>query len=195
MKVIFLDIDGVLNTNETIDIVDNYYRETGIKKIYIDEFRIEYLRKIVEMTDAKIVLSSSLRWRFKKVGDKCIARTKYAVEFINIFEKYGLFLYDVIPKIENASRQDEIRLWLSYNDSVDNFVILDDESVSLMDFVGTNLIVLNKLSIGEMVRDMRDSTGLCERHVDEAINILNGKKYCKSLLKNKKIKEEKFYVF
>jgi len=190
MKVIFLDIDGVLNTNETIDIVDNYYRETGIKKIYIDEFRIEYLRKIVEMTDAKIVLSSSLRWRFKKVGDKCIARTKYAVEFINIFEKYGLFLYDVIPKIENASRQDEIRLWLSYNDSVDNFVILDDESVSLMDFVGTNLIVLNKLSIGEMVRDMRDSTGLCERHVDEAINILNGKKYCKSLLKNKKIKEE-----
>jgi len=92
MKVIFLDIDGVLNTNETIDIVDNYYRETGIKKIYIDEFRIEYLRKIVEMTDAKIVLSSSLRWRFKKVGDKCIARTKYAVEFINIFEKYGLFL-------------------------------------------------------------------------------------------------------
>ena len=186
MKVIFLDIDGVLNTDETIDRIDDEYLKTGIEKIYIDEFRVEYLKQIVDMTDAKIVLSSSLRWRFKKVGDKCVARTKYASEFLNVFEKYGLFLYDITPNIDNGSRQDEIREWLSLNGNIDNFVILDDETVNLMDFVGNNLVVLNKLPVGQMVRDMKDSTGLCEHHIEEAINILNKRVQCKSLIKNVK---------
>lgn len=48
MKVIFLDIDGVLNTDETIDRIDVEYIKTGIKRIEIDEFRVEYLKQIVE---------------------------------------------------------------------------------------------------------------------------------------------------
>lgn len=44
MKVIFLDIDGVLNTNDTFVNSDI---ETE-KDILIDEFRVEYLRQIVE---------------------------------------------------------------------------------------------------------------------------------------------------
>ena len=187
MKVIFLDIDGVLNTNDTFEKSDM----DCVVDILIDEFRIEYLKKIVEKTDAKIVLSSSLRWRFKKVGNEVIALTDYfAPEFIKILNRYGLALYDVLPIItlengKRALRQDEIKMWLSQNTDVENFVILDDESSFLMDFVGENFIILNRLPIGEMVCDMNDSTGLCEEHIEMAINILNNKEFGKKLKKNK----------
>lgn len=185
MKIIFLDIDGVLNTDETYDRIEYEYRKTGIEGIIIDEFRVGYLKKIVEMTGAKIVLSSSLRWRFKRVGDRCIANNKnYAPYFINIFEKFGLEIYDITPKLNvKCSRQDEIREWLLQNGGVDSFVILDDESVELMDFVGTNLIILNNLPIGEMVRDTRDSIGLGEEHIEQAVEILNKRSYSKKISK------------
>ena len=50
-KVIFLDIDGVLND-------EGEEREKGV---YIDETRVQRLASIVEQTGAEIVLSSS--WR------------------------------------------------------------------------------------------------------------------------------------
>lgn len=189
MKVIFLDIDGVLNTNDTYDRVDNEYQVMKGLKIYIDEFRVEYLRRIVKRTGAKIVLSSSLRWRFKKIGDKCVPLThNFAPNFIDILGKYDLSLYDVTPNIINidgqlVKRQDEIKLWLFQNSNVESFVILDDETTELMDFVGSSLIILNNLPIGEMVCGMKDSIGLCEEHIEKAVDILNCKSYCKKRIR------------
>lgn len=181
MKVIFLDIDGVLNTDETYDRIEQDYRETGIRKILIDEFRVEYLKQIVECTGAKIVLSSSLRCYFEKKEDRVVPSTnKFALEFVNILNKYGLSLYDVTPVLKNSSdvvfqRQDEIKLWLLQHNDVENFVILDDETTFLIDFVGTHLIKLNSLPVGEMVRSTADSIGLGEEHIQQAVDILNCK--------------------
>lgn len=183
--MLFLDIDGVLNTADT--------EEKANSIVYIDEFRVEYLRQIVEVTDAKIVLSSSNRVHFKKVYDKVVPvsdRDCYAPDFINILNKYGLSLYDVVPIIKNVSgkevkRQDEIKRWLLQHDDVESFVILDDETTFLMDFVDTNLIKLNNLPIGEMVCDMRDSIGLGEEHIKLAIDILNNKDMNKKRVRGK----------
>lgn len=54
MKIIFLDIDGVLNTSETLK-----HSHNGI--IGIDPYRVLLLDRIVEATGAEVVLSSS--WR------------------------------------------------------------------------------------------------------------------------------------
>lgn len=143
---------------------------------------------MLRKTGAKIVLSSSLRWRFKKAGNRCVANNEnYAPYFLDIFSKFGLEIYDITPKLDIiCDRQDEIKEWLLLNRDVDSFVILDDESFGLMDFVGTKLIILNKLPIGQMVCDMRDSTGLCEEHIELAVNILNQKNCNKVLIRNKK---------
>lgn len=55
MKVIFLDIDGVLNSR-TYDRKRNWNEQTDI-----DETRLPLIKEIVDATDAKIVLSST--WR------------------------------------------------------------------------------------------------------------------------------------
>ena len=55
-KVIFLDIDGVLNDEST---------KSFKKKIFVEEIRVKRLKDIVQATQAKIVMSSSWRHYFK----------------------------------------------------------------------------------------------------------------------------------
>ena len=57
MKVIFCDVDGVLNNESTSELTPNGYRGVSDKLI-------RNLRKIVDETGAKIVLSSD--WRLLK---------------------------------------------------------------------------------------------------------------------------------
>ena len=90
MKVIFLDIDGVLNTEDTFrKMID------GFLDIEIDEFRVEYLKKIVDATDAKIVLSSSWKIFFVKKNNMIVPLRGKAVQLMNILEKYNLSIYDI----------------------------------------------------------------------------------------------------
>ena len=53
MKVIFLDVDGVLNSQQLFE------KSEDAQLISVDEENIKNLKKIVDATGAKIVLSSS----------------------------------------------------------------------------------------------------------------------------------------
>lgn len=186
MKVIFLDIDGVLNNADT-------YKRSDLSISCIDDFRVEYLKRIVDETGAKIVLTSANKVHFKKYNGKVVPSREssiYAPDFIKILTKHGLTLYDVIPTIRDSLgkevlRQEEIKMWLSLNDDIESFIILDDSTTELMDFVVPNFIILNNIPIGEMLYDMRNSIGLGEEHVELAINILNGKVRNKVFMKSK----------
>lgn len=59
MKVIFLDVDGVLNSNDYIE----YTSKNNVKGILeeIDPKKIDMLKQVLNITGAKIVVSSS--WR------------------------------------------------------------------------------------------------------------------------------------
>ena len=62
MKVIFLDIDGVLNSDEYFDKIENLNVQ-GIER-EIDVNKIKLLKRAVDETKAKVVLTSS--WRYTK---------------------------------------------------------------------------------------------------------------------------------
>ncbi len=175
MKVIFLDIDGVLNTSETFKKRHKEYLKTGIWNIEIDDHRVEKLERIVEKTDAKIVLSSSWRYFGEMKDGKFVPKNEKAEKLIKKLEQYGLHIYDITPVDQYGYRANEINEWLKDKD-VESFVILDDESSFLIEFIGKELIKTSLIEDGEILKNMDDCTGLCEEHVDLAISKLNKEK-------------------
>ena len=119
MKVIFLDVDGVLNSAQ-----DGY--SIRLKT----DSHLKLLQYIVKETGAKIVLSSSWRIGFTPASKNLLVR----------FKEYGLELMDCTPELSGTCRGDEIRKWLNDTDyTVENFVILDDEA-NMAEFAETNLV-------------------------------------------------------
>jgi len=173
MKVIFLDIDGVLNTSETYDKI---YRSKGFLGIYdieIDNFRLEYLKQIIEQTDAKIVLSSSFRYFFAKENNKIIPTNLKSKKVYDLFNRYGIEIYDTTPT-EKQSREEEIEFWLANRDDIESFIIIDDDP-SMFENLLDKLIQTSRVRLNYLMSFMKESFGLCERHIPEIVDRLNKK--------------------
>lgn len=155
MKVIFLDVDGVLNSDEYIKgtIKSNIQ---GIEK-HVDVEKIKLLRQAIDQTNAKVVLTSS--WRL----------TKMAQELIKLLITYGIYA-DSTPYIRNE-RGLEIKQWLADNQNVEDFVILDDE---IFDSYDEGLMKkLVKISNGNW---HNFGEGLLPKDIDEIIKRLGRNK-------------------
>ena len=108
MKVVFLDIDGVLNN---ISLLYHYGFD------YIDRDMVVLFANIIKRTGAKIVLSST--WRLDDTSREIVSR---------ILADYGLDVFDKTPKIEGSPRSEEISSWLDEHPDVLRYAILDDNS-------------------------------------------------------------------
>ena len=106
MKVIFLDVDGVLNSSQ-----DGFNIKLETRK------HLVLLKQLVDETGAEIVLSSS--WR---IYDKTRVFIKKKLE------EYEIALIGVTPDT-GESKGKEIKKWLDETPySIESFVILDDDS-------------------------------------------------------------------
>lgn len=156
MKVLFLDIDGVLNSR-------GYDRKRDwTKQDDIDETRLPLLKEIVDSTGAKIVLSSTWRQHWDKTDAKCDEDGAY----INgLFAAHGLRIYDKTPYLGiSASRREEVREWLDeHGEAVERFVIIDDYRFDWAEL--QDRLVLTNPHFG---------AGLEKEHVEKAIALLNG---------------------
>jgi len=154
MKIIFLDIDGVLNSR-AYDRTRNWNEQTDI-----DETRLPLVKKIVDGTGAKIVLSSTWREHWNEDADKCDEDGIYIKE---VFAKYGLEIYGKTPEIGiTADRPTEIKAYLDgAKEKVESFVIIDDYRYAWGD-LSSNFVKTNP----------NFGLGLEEEHVQKAIEIL-----------------------
>lgn len=123
MKIIFLDIDGVLNTDRQIRMNDL----EQIKDIKFDPRSMKNLKKIINKSKAKIVITST--WRIHRQENGYLWK-----ELIRNFQIYNLdtnSLFDITPVIDTRmkpeSREREISEWLNKNKNIEQFVILDDQ--------------------------------------------------------------------
>ena len=110
MKVIFLDIDGVLNARSTPNPRKFPY--------VIDPVLLGRLKRLVENTQSKIVLSST--WRLDPIG-------------VLAARHWGLPLFDICPDMPGSPRRDEMLSWLSSHPDVQRFAVIDDEDDELDD--------------------------------------------------------------
>jgi hypothetical protein len=139
MKIIFLDIDGVLNYNNWY--VSNEYQKlqwNEDNELDIDPACAERINNICKATGAKIVISSD--WRFSWYG------TQLRLERGGINPDY---IYDKTPERIwfagltgfDHSRGAEINDWLEVNKCT-NYIIIDDR-IDFTDEQKVNFIHVN----------------------------------------------------
>lgn len=133
MNVIFLDIDGVLNTPRFQEIqIKNCECDGYESQFNFDPICMRNLKEIVDKTDSYIVISST--WRY----DYSHSENRYMKEIINNLNLYGIKdrIIGITPDLRDKYnsmliRGHEIKLWLEENSekfNVERFVIIDDDN-------------------------------------------------------------------
>lgn len=153
-KIIFLDVDGVLNDEEEIEtlvnILGKYQYSSLVNKLEGTPFDYkccELLRKLVEETQATIVLSST--WRLNKKG-------------INLIEHVlGMKIKDKTQYL-GTIRGKEIKKYLETHKNIENYVIIDDDNDMLSEQLEHFVQIDRKV-------------GLTKENVKQCLNILNKK--------------------
>lgn len=128
-NIIFLDIDGVLNSNFWNAI---HQREISDGTL-IDEEKIELLASLVEKTNSKIILHSGWRTWF---DPKLKPLRKEAAKLIELLDKKGLHIDGSTPDLTTEEirktkkfslvKAEEILLWLKTHNDINEWVVLDD---------------------------------------------------------------------
>lgn len=128
-RVLFLDIDGVLNSNFWNDC---HQREISDGTL-IDEEKVKILAPLIKRTNAKIILHSG--WRIWFDDELNPLRTE-AKRLIDIFAKEGLSIEGVTPDLTTEEirrskkfslvKAEEILFCLKTNNDVSGWVVLDD---------------------------------------------------------------------
>lgn len=166
MLVLFLDIDGVINSEESYRVREEYHQKYNKWISPLDEEVIKRIAKIVSITGAKVVLSSTRRFDWKDGKENLeIDESKYLQ---SLFDKYGIEIIGITPKIAKSNdpkenytswREYEINSYLNTHPEIEGFCIIDDEKTDLHSLEG-NLIKINP------------NYGLTDEGVEQAIQIL-----------------------
>lgn len=151
MKVIFLDVDGVLNSAEQ-------------NSTLIDKSNLILLKSLVVQTDAKLVLHSGWRLMFDANGNPLKPKATFLLEELN---KEGLTLYaftdDMSKFVNNRNvtklKEQAILDWVE-NHEVERWVVLDD------------IVFVNDIVKHHSIR-VNGKLGLTKWNVELAISLLN----------------------
>lgn len=154
MKVIFLDIDGVLNCQAS-----GAQHRGGIG---IEPENVKHLAHIVENTGAVIVLTSTWKLHWSKNKDNQHPSGAYVDQMLS---EFGLTVLDKTP-LGVSQRGAGIQKYLEEH-SVDSWVVLDDEIFPDFEQYG----ILSRLVKSSFYKE-----GLTHELSQEAIKILNGEK-------------------
>ncbi|MBO4815785.1 MAG: hypothetical protein J5507_02385 [Clostridia bacterium] len=147
MKIIFLDFDGVINDLLTFNSVNRN--------------NVMILKKIIELTDAKVVVTSSNKYSFQRpYSENNKEETQCYTLYIEELNKNGITIHDFTSYV-NANREQEILEYLKSHPDIEQYLILDDD------------YVIESCKEHEVYLDLQ--SGLREEHIIPALNILNGK--------------------
>lgn len=160
MKVLFLDVDGVLNCTYTFQRRHQLSEPLSEAAMcwplgHLDEQIIPLLNPIVERTDCKIVLSTSWRLhpRFAELGSWLEGKGfKYPNAIIDRTPS--------MPMMDNC-RGEEVKAWLRKHPEVRQYVVLDDDCEDIIPVHPKNYVATN------------GNEGLTNELVETVISILN----------------------
>ena len=163
-NILFLDIDGVLNSN----FWNNSHQREISDATLIDEEKIKLLACLVKKTNARIILHSG--WRTWFDSELKPLRIE-AAKLIELLKKEGLHIDGLTPDLTTEEirktkkfslvKAEEILLWLQSHNDVDEWVVLDD-------------LDLHNVQIEEHQVKPDQTIGLTSADVEKAVKILLG---------------------
>ncbi len=146
MIVIFLDFNGVLDTNNDMDV--------------IDQGNLNRIKILADMFEAKVVISSSLKNPFYYNG----RHSRMFQSILNTLLETGIDVIGITPKAE--SREEEIKMYLEAHPEISNYCIIDDDYD--MENLKEHLVKLpSQMEIGQ--------EGFTQEYLDKAIKVLERK--------------------
>lgn len=129
MKAVFLDIDGVLNSEHWNE---SHHIEMG-NGVLIDEEKVALLSVIIQTTQSTIVLHSG--WRFW-LDETLKPLRREAEVLMELLSKYHISIYDKTPDLSTDDikrtkkfsliKAKEILGWLLEHKEIDHYLVLDD---------------------------------------------------------------------
>ena len=157
---LFLDIDGVLNCHSSKSYCGIF--------VGIDKDKVQRLKKIVQKTNAIIILSSDWKigWQpHRKYDPEIYPHAKYLDNHLRKKSDNTLFITDKTPNIRRSERGAEINAYLQLHPEITNYVVLDDYYFDDYDEykIGPHLIWTNHVY------------GLTDDDSAAAISLLQGK--------------------
>lgn len=187
IKIIFLDVDGVLNGHTFLDYtIWSLFNALGLRKLHRKLFRYPYsvheekvrrLGKIVEKTGAVCVMTSTWRWAYFS-EDHDVPPDIETLR--SLMEKYRIKVIDKTGHDKDGNRGKEILEWLSAHQHEYDYLsycVLDDDYADLQVFKDVLINTTNNPYLGHGVWTRRnhrfDADGLSMDHVNKAIKILN----------------------
>ena len=158
MKVIFLDVDGVLNSEKSRN--EMYDNNKSWMWNEVANYHLEKLKKIVKETGAIIVLSSSWRLYHPKLTGFPEITDELLKVLVDKMEDLELKIEDVTPDFRNKARGLEIEDWVKKHPNIERYIILDDDT----DFLPYQKPFFIKTTFKD---------GLTDELAEKAIRILN----------------------
>ena len=153
-KVIFLDVDGVLNS-ELNEKINNNLGRWSSRDIIMYEESMMSLYEIISATGAEIVLSST--WRYPDEDGSYISKEN----LIKQLSEYGMNLSDETPQLAVYDRALEILTYLENHPEVTHYIVIDDDIELLKNDIIKPHLVYTYYQIG-----------LTEQDIFKAITIL-----------------------
>ena len=164
MNVIFIDIDGVLKPY-------HFFVKNIDKEFCMDESRVALLKKICDITNSYVVLSSSWKEGFE---EDFTPISKSAFYLLEIFKKYEIPIIGRTPSARKYRyhgsfydiwKEYEILKYLSRHPEVEHFCIIDDEDDDLQ--MLKDYVVLTK-----DIQEKEEQEGLTEEYIDSIVKVL-----------------------
>ena len=154
-KVIFIDIDGVLNSEINQDL--NFKQGRWFShNLILDPEAMLCLKEIIDQTGAELILSST--WRYPDEDGSFASKEN----FINQLSSYDLSLSGETPQLPEYDRAAEISEYLDEHMDIGHFVVIDDD-----------IDLLKNEEIKPHILHTNHQFGLVKSEIAEAVSILN----------------------
>lgn len=162
-RVIFLDIDGVLNSN--------FWNEEHQKEIsggtLIAKEKVKLLAQLVNKTNAEIILHSGWRFWFDNEGNPLRPESE---NLVRLLADEGLKIAGMTPDLTTEEirktkkfslvKADEILLWLKLHHGINGWVVLDDLALH-NEFVASHQVMPNP-AIGLTLENIAEAERIVE---------------------------------